>query len=347
MFRSKKSSTVPIRTKDKSTLLAPCINCEEFIPFDKIDYHVQICNQVSNKVLKYTESNVFFEENDFKLSKLKANLQNKCYQHTQRLCRICELISSINTIGCVEKASLKEFEKELLNMSQEPSQSINQSLYIERIHSLVLQRISIIQNQLNLKTIKPTQSQQHFYPQQNTAFIQKNFKNSTGSTQTTNNNNLQNLIQNKLESSQVFNCLNKLNQCQSPDPRMTYITKFSQNSPISQYGITQQQQKSEILTHISEQYAESIDEQYNPKTFAQRCFYSKVLNLKLNYPQSNPSQKIPVSVLWKQAEKNKIKPEDWELFIRNCLDKPFQILDPQKIDSHFFNSSQIKFKKLQ
>lgn len=39
MFRSNKSSTVPIRTKDKSTLLAPCINCEEFIPFDKIDLH--------------------------------------------------------------------------------------------------------------------------------------------------------------------------------------------------------------------------------------------------------------------------------------------------------------------
>ncbi|CAD8184887.1 unnamed protein product [Paramecium pentaurelia] len=345
MFRTNKSSTVPTRTKEKSTILAPCINCEEFIPFDKIDLHAQICTQVSNKVLKYSQSTVFFEENDFKLSKLKANLQNKSYKHTQRLCRICELVTQINTIGCVEEASLKEFEKELLNLSQEPSQSINQSLYIERLHSLVLQRMSIIQNQLNLKAIRPTQSQQNFYPQQNTTFISKNSKNSTGSTQTTSNNNLQNLIQNKLESSDKFNRLNKLNQCQSPDPRMTYITKFSQNSPISQYGLTQQQQKSEILTHISEQYAESIDEQSNPKTFAQRCFYSKVLNLKLNYPQSNPAQKIPVSVLWKQAEKQKIKPENWELFIKECLDKPFQYLDPQKMNSQFNHSSQMKFKK--
>ncbi|CAK86102.1 unnamed protein product (macronuclear) [Paramecium tetraurelia] len=332
MFRSKKSSTVPIRTKEKSSLLAPCINCEEFIPFDKIDYHAQFCNQVSNKVLKYAETNLFFEENDFKLSKLKANLQNKPYQHMQRLCRICELVSQINTIGCVEEASLKEFEKELLSLSQEPSQSINQSLYIERIHSLVMQRMSIIQNQLNLKVFKPTQSQQQFYPQQNINIISNNFKNTTDSPLSTSNNNLKNLIQNKLESSpQVFNRLNKLDYCQSPDPRMTYITKFSQNSPVSQFGQTQQHQKSEILTHISEQYAESIDEYSNPKSFAQRCFYSKVLNLKLHYPQSNPAQKIPVSILWRQVEKNKIKPQDWEQFIRNCLDKPFQILDPQKL----------------
>jgi alpha-L-arabinofuranosidase len=61
-------------------------------------------------VLKVTNSSELFDENDFKLSKLKTNIQNKKYKHASRLCRIIEIATQINTIGCVEEASLISFE---------------------------------------------------------------------------------------------------------------------------------------------------------------------------------------------------------------------------------------------
>ncbi|CAD8085422.1 unnamed protein product [Paramecium primaurelia] len=340
MYKFNKSQTVPLRVKEKSSILALCVNCEEFIPIDRIDLHAQICTQVSNKVLKFAFSSICFEENDFKLKKLKTNLQNKNYEHTQRLCRICELVSQINSIGYVEEASLIEFEQELIILSKEPIQSLNLSLYIERLHSLVIQRIQIIQNQLNSKVIRPSQSQQNFYPQTSTVFNSKQSKISIGSTQTMSNNNLQNLISNKFEKSEIIISGHRITQSQIPENRMTTLSRFSQDSGNYQQGLTSQQKRGEILlTNISEQSVETIKEYVNPKTFAQRCFYSKVLNLKLGYPQSSPAQKIPVSLLWKLAEQKQIKSENWDLFIQQCLDNPFEYVDPKKFNN-FNNSTQ-------
>ncbi|CAD8181631.1 unnamed protein product [Paramecium octaurelia] len=345
MYKFNKSQTVPPRAKEKSSILALCVNCEEFIPIDRIDLHTQICTQVSNKVRKFAFSSFYFEENDFKLKKLKTNLSTKNYQHTQRLCRICELVTQINSIGYVEEASLIEFEQELILMSKEPIQSLNLSLYIERLHSLVIQRIQIIQNQLNSKVIRPSQSQQNFYPQTSTVFNSKQSKISTGSTQTLSNINLQNLISNKFEESEILVSGHRISSSQIPENRMTTITRFSQDSGNQQQVLTSQQRRGEVLlTNISEQSVESIKEYVNPKTFAQRCFYSKVLNMKLEYPQTSPAQKIPVSLLWKLAEQRQIKSGNWDLFIQQCLDNPFEYVDPKKFNKSFNNSIQYQHK---
>ncbi|CAD8097911.1 unnamed protein product [Paramecium sonneborni] len=344
MYKLNKSQTIPQRTKEKSSILAHCVNCEEFIPLDRIDLHAQICTQVSNKVLKFAFSSICFEENDFKLKKLKSNLQNKNYQQTQRLCRICELVTQINTIGYVEEASLIEFENELHILSKEPIESLNLQIYIERLRSLIIERIIMIQNQLNSKVIRPSQSQQHFYAQTSTVFHSKQSKISTGSTQTLSNFNLQNLISNQFEQSEIITSGHQLTQNQNLENRMTNLTRFSHGSLKSQQGITSQQRKGDVLlTNISE-LSETIKEQNDPKTFAQRCFYSKVLNLKLGYPQSSPAQKIPVSLLWKQAEQKQIKTENWDLFIKKCLDNPFLYVDPKKFNKNF-NNSTLNIKK--
>ncbi|CAD8094366.1 unnamed protein product [Paramecium sonneborni] len=342
MYKLNKSQTVPLRTKEKSNILALCVNCEEFIPLDRIDLHAQICTQVSNKVLKFAFSSFCFEENDFKLKKLKTNLQNKNYQHTQRLCRICELVTQINTIGYVEEASLIEFENELLIMSKEPIESINLQLYLERIRSLVIERIIIIQNQLNSKVMRPSQSQQNFYAQTSTLQNSKQSKVSASSSQTINNFNFQNLLTNKFENSEIITSGHRITQSLNGENRMTIKSRFSQGSLNQQQGTTSQQRKTEVLlTNISEQSIETIQDYNNPKTFAQRCFYSKVLNLKLAYPQSSPAQKIPVYLLWKQAELKQIRTQNWDLFIKQCLDNPFEYVDPKKFNKTF-NKNQYK-----
>ncbi|CAD8078053.1 unnamed protein product [Paramecium primaurelia] len=341
MYKFNKSQIIAPKTKEKSSILALCVNCEEFINMDRVDLHAQICTQVSNKILTFALSPICFEENDFKLKKLKKILQNKQYEHTQRLCRIIELVIQINSIGCVEEASLIQFEQELIIMSKEPIQSLNLSIYLERLHSLVIQRINIIQNQLNSKIIRPSQSQQNFYPQISTAFNSKLSKISSGSIQTPSNVNLQNLLINKVEQSEIVISDHRISQGQNSQNRMTTITRFSLESGNQQQGIVSQlKQGDNILTNISEQSPEKINENVNPKTFAQRCFYSKVLNQKLKYPSSSPAQKIPVSLLYKQAEQKQIKSENWDIFIKQCLDNPFEYLDPKKFNKNLNNSTQ-------
>ncbi|CAD8157200.1 unnamed protein product [Paramecium octaurelia] len=348
MQKFKKSQTIPPRTKEKSSILALCVNCEEFINVDRIDLHAQMCTQVSNKVLKFAVSSYYFEENDFKLKKLEKILQNKYPEHSQRLCRICELVTQINSIGCVEEASLIQFEQELTTMSKEPIQSLNLSLYLERLHSLVIQRISIIQNSLNSKVIRPSQSQQNFYPQTSTAFNSKLSKVSSGSIQTPSNVNLYNLFPNQVEQSEIVFSGHRLSQGQSSENRMTIMTRFSSESGNQQQGLISQLKKGDILlTNISEQSPDKKQEHDNSKTFAQRCFYSKVLNLKLGYPSNSPAQKIPVSLLWRQAEQKQIRSENWDIFIKQCLDNPFEYLDPKKLNNNlnYSNKNQQIFQQ--
>lgn len=133
-----KSHTVPQRQPQRSALLVPCMNCEEFVPMDEIDTHSKLCTNVSKKVETISQSQNIFEESDYKLKKLMHTILLKPTKCSQRLCRIIELVIQLKTIGCVEEATLQTYEQELTVLSAEPIVSINQTLHIERLHSLIL-----------------------------------------------------------------------------------------------------------------------------------------------------------------------------------------------------------------
>ncbi|KAM3145348.1 hypothetical protein pb186bvf_002676 [Paramecium bursaria] len=277
-----KSNTVPGKTANKSSLLVPCMNCQEFVKLESIDEHSQGCFYVSKNIQAVDKSSHLFDENDFKLNKLKEYIQNREHPKKNRLLRIIDLTKQIQTIGYIEENSLQEYSTELQDMLFRNEQSINIILSIERLHSLILQRIQTIRSQQIL--VRPT-TEQNFYTQK--------------------------VIESRQSTSPAPIFL-------SPQGRGTYITKFS--SP---------QHKQEVLSNISNS-SQGLEQTTQPDN-TMRDFYSICLRERMKLPNNHPAQKLPLSILYKEATKQKVPNQQWLNFILKQYKNPFTYLDPEKL----------------
>ncbi|CAD8084178.1 unnamed protein product [Paramecium sonneborni] len=294
------------KTTSQTVDSVPCMNCENLIPINEIDQHTMKCLSVSKSVTAVLKSNRILDEINFKISKLREsiqqlNLKEQKYENNKYLIRadeMCEQIQLIQNTNQIELKKLHDLNQELRTITESYHGSLAIALYLERLHSLGLQKQTQLekeirtpridtqkQNSNHANNINPTN--QNYEQQSLTNRLQQNSEQNRGSQ--------------LLSPSQLFN---------SPYGRPTIITKFSGSQDRNQiYDM-----KSEILTKIStsqldESEANQNDSdlnnsnQYNQQ---QRIFYSKYLAQKTKLSNTHPSQKIPLCILHKEMLQRKI-----------------------------------------
>ncbi|KAM3142338.1 hypothetical protein pb186bvf_005495 [Paramecium bursaria] len=117
--------------------------------------------------------------------------------------------------------------------------------------------------------------------------------------------------------------------------RPTMITKFSGGSQERSNNIPEL--KSEILTQMStskwdqEESQNSHDFELQNQDALQRMFYSKCLQYKMKLPNTHPSQKIPLIVLFKEIQQKKVPQQLWDKYIQEAMNNPSNYLDMNKV----------------
>ncbi|CAD8081228.1 unnamed protein product [Paramecium primaurelia] len=332
------------KTAPPAMYSVPCMNCENLIPINEIDQHTMKCLSVSKSVTAVLKSNRNLDEINFKIQKLRDSIQqlnskeqkqeNKKY--LIRADEMCEQIQTIQNTNQIELRKLQDLNQELRTMTESYRGSLAIALYLERLHSLGLQK----QTQLEKEIRTPRIDIQKLNNNNN-----MNNNNQISSNQLNNNYNNYNSVQQsstyRYQQSSEQNRNSQLpppSQFQnSPYGRPTIITKFSGSQDRNQLN----DMKSEILTKIStSQFDESEanqndsdlnnSNQYNQQ---QRIFYSKCLAQKTKLPNTHPSQKIPLCILHKEMLQRKIPNSMWDKFIMDALNNPHQYLDMNKVQN--------------
>ncbi|CAD8105996.1 unnamed protein product [Paramecium primaurelia] len=331
-------STQQLRTQKttSSTMYAvPCMNCENLIPINEIDIHTMKCLSVSKSVTAVLKSNKLLDEINFKISKLRESIlqlnQKESKQdnikYLNRADEMSEQILIIQNTNQIELRKLQDLNQELKTITESYRGSLAIALYLERLHSLSLQKQTSLEKEVRTQRIE-TQTQKI------------NLINSNSSNYNTQNNyNSISSFRYQQQSEQSRTSQLPLpSQFQSPAyGRPTIITKFSGSQDRNQLNDI----KSEILTKIStSQFDESeinqneLDlnnsNQYNQQ---QRIFYSKCLAQKTKLPNTHPSQKIPLCILHKEMLQRKIPTVMWDKFILDALNNPHQYLDMNKVSN--------------
>ncbi|CAD8116952.1 unnamed protein product [Paramecium sonneborni] len=352
----------------------PCMNCENLIPINEIDSHTFKCLSVSKSVTAVLKSNRILDEINFKISKLRESIQQlnskeQKQENSKYLIRadeMCEQIQTIQNTNQIEFRKLQDLNQELRTMTESYRGSLAIALYLERLHSLGLQKQTQLEkeirtpridtqkvnsNQINSRNqINNNNTNQINNNQINNIQLNNNYNNY--SNQLNNNYNNYNSSAYQSQQSQQSSTYryqqpseqNRLSQLpppsqfqNSPYGRPTIITKFSGSQDRNQlYDM-----KSEILTKIStSQFDESEanqndsdlnnSNQYNQQ---QRIFYSKCLAQKTKLPNTHPSQKIPLCILHKEMLQRKIPNSMWDKFINDALNNPHQYLDMNKVQN--------------
>ncbi|CAD8197057.1 unnamed protein product [Paramecium pentaurelia] len=332
----------------------PCMNCENLIPINEIDQHTMKCLSVSKSVTAVLKSNRILDEINFKISKLRDSIQQlnskeQKQENSKYLIRadeMCEQIQTIQNTNQIELRKLQDLNQELRTMTESYRGSLAIALYLERLHSLGLQK----QTQLEKEIRTPRVDINKF---NNNQMNSKQQSNNINNKQISNNYNSQSqsstyLFQQSSEQSRGSQLPSEQNRnSQLPPPssqfqnspygRPTIITKFSGSQDRNQlYDM-----KSEILTKISTSQLDESEANQNDNDFnnsnqynqQQRIFYSKCLAQKTKLPNTHPSQKIPLCILHKEMIQRKIPNSLWDKFIIDALNNPHQYLDMNKVQN--------------
>ncbi|CAK67975.1 unnamed protein product (macronuclear) [Paramecium tetraurelia] len=330
----------------------PCMNCENLIPINEIDQHTMKCLSVSKNVTAVLKSNRILDEINFKISKLRDSIQQLNAKESKqenskyliRADEMCEQIQTIQNNNQIEFRKLQDLNQELRTMTESYRGSLAIALYLERLHSLGLQKQTQLEKEIRTPRVDV---QKHNINQTNT----KQPSNVNGK-QLGNNYNSQSqsssyFFQQPSEysrGSQLPSEQNRNSQLpppssfqNSPYGRPTIITKFSGSQDRSQmYDM-----KSEILTKISTSQLDESEANQNDSDLnnsnqqnqQQRIFYSKCLAQKTKLPNTHPSQKIPLCILHKEMLQRKIPSSMWDKFILDALNNPHQYLDMNKVQN--------------
>ncbi|CAK62892.1 unnamed protein product (macronuclear) [Paramecium tetraurelia] len=325
------------KTAPSTMYAVPCMNCENLIPINEIDVHTMKCLSVSKSVTAVLKSNKLLDEINFKISKLRESIQQLNQKESKqdnikylnRADEMSEQILTIQNTNQIELRKLQDLNQELKTITESYRGSLAIALYLERLHSLALQKQTQLEKEVRTSRVEiQTQTQKI------------NLINSNSSNYNP-YNNYSSVSSFRYQQQPEYSRTSQLplpSQFQSPPfGRPTIITKFSGSQDRNQLNDI----KSEILTKIStSQFDESevnqneIDpnnsNQYNQQ---QRIFYSKCLAQKTKLPNTHPSQKIPLCILHKEMLQRKIPSAMWDKFILDALNNPHQYLDMNKVQN--------------
>ncbi|CAK56665.1 unnamed protein product (macronuclear) [Paramecium tetraurelia] len=312
----------------------PCMNCENLIPINEIDIHTMKCQSVSKNVTAVLKSNKILDEINFKIQKLRESIlqlnqkesKSDNIKYLNRADEMSEQILTIHNTNQIELRKLQDLNQELKTITESYRGSLAIALYLERLHSLALQKQAQLEKEIRM-------------PKVDTQKINLiNFNNSNYNPQNNNYSSVQSFRYQQQPEQNRTSQLPFTSQFQSPTyGRPTMITKFSGSQDRNQLNDI----KSEILTKIStSQFDESeinsneVDlnnsNQFNQQ---QRIFYSKCLAQKTKLPNTHPSQKIPLCILHKEMIHRKISNGLWDKFIIDALNNPHQYLDMNKVQN--------------
>ncbi|CAD8120883.1 unnamed protein product [Paramecium sonneborni] len=126
----------------------PCMNCENLIPINEIDNHTMKCLSVSKNVTAVLKSNKLLDEINFKISKLRESIlqlnkkesQQDNIKYLNRADEMSEQILTIQNINSIELRKLQDLNQELKTITESYRGSLAIALYLERLHSLALQK---------------------------------------------------------------------------------------------------------------------------------------------------------------------------------------------------------------
>ncbi|CAD8190307.1 unnamed protein product [Paramecium pentaurelia] len=320
----------------------PCINCENLIPINEIDIHTIQCLSVSKSVSTLLKSNKIMDEINFKIQKLRdsvlqlnqkeSNLDN--IKYLNRADEMSEYILMIHNTNQIELRKLYDLNQELKTITESYRGSLAIALYLERLHSLVLQKQAQMEKEMHISRVDTQKINLSNYNSQNNYSSVQSFRYQQQPEQNKNSQLL-------LPFQSPFNC------------RPTIITKFS----ISQNRNQLNEIKSEILTKIStSQFDENEINQNefdlnnsNQINQQQRIFYSKCLTQKTKLPNTHLSQKIPLFILYKEMLQRNIPSDLWDKFIIDALNNPHFYIDKNKVQMSKGLKNQLGFmsQKLQ
>ncbi|CAD8212962.1 unnamed protein product [Paramecium pentaurelia] len=337
--------------EEHSQLLIPCMNCQEYIRFNLINKHSLVCTQVTQNIDHIDKTYSLLEENHYKLQKLRTNLMEKQNNILAlRLIRIIELVVQISTIGKVEIACCQTYLDEIIQLKYIPKSSLNLSLYIERIQVLIEQKIQILKDELKIK-------QEHEYQQssqnkfkylmtqesQSNQYSNKMYQMSVdqkdiyGESKEHQFEQLSNKIQQcnnlKMEQQKYNNLINH-NLYKSKSPKQMNVEEaevvFPQQQQRKMFNLQvpfKLNAKSEILTNISTSDIGFLEEQSRKcESQSQRLFYSKLLKLKLQISNQSQAQQLSAVILWDEAQKLKLKCNEFDKFLKSAIEKPSKYL---------------------
>ncbi|CAD8153680.1 unnamed protein product [Paramecium octaurelia] len=304
----------------------PCINCECFIPVAEVNKHTLLCqfslSTQSSQIKDLTAS----EETDFKLKKLRlqiliqakteTNLNDKKY--LMRIEELCAQLLKLQSFEEQQYKKLLDISEEIKMLTESYEGELFIQLFLERLKSLALVK------QQNMKSLRQEKYQFENYQQ-----YQKNQDIDKQSLRVQTQQDLQEPVQQ--DHGYLFStCVSYLGQ--NVKLRKTQIKKFY----LEKYSKPLLEKKSEIFTQLSSskcegEIQESKDIQ-NTCNRNQRLFYQKCLNFKAFLLNSDPAQKVPLCILYKEVLNKRIPIYKWDEFIQSAFVKPSQYLDFKKLN---------------
>ncbi|CAD8095484.1 unnamed protein product [Paramecium sonneborni] len=342
--------------EEPSQLLILCMNCQEYIRFDLTNKHALVCTQVTKNIDHIDKTYSFLEENHFKLQKIRLSLMEKKNNILAlRLIRIIELVTQISTVGKVEISCCQTYLTEINQLKYIPKSSLNLSLYIERIQVLIEQKIKILKDNLNIQDDQENQNQNSSESKLKNQITQESQSNKNSNKvycmsadqpdiPSVTKEQLLDQINKKIQEcntlkmeQQHYNNLinqnfqnNKNPKWMNIDEAQVFFPRQHQKNAVIQQVPMKLNAKSEILTNISTNDFGFLEEQTRKcESNNQRLFYSKLLKLKLQSSKKSQAQQLSAVILWDEAQKQKLRQEDFDKFLKAAIDNPNKYINNQ------------------
>ena len=286
-----------------------CINCEDMISIEKVEFHSAVCLKPTSQVVKMSKSNYHYQI-QYKINKLKSAIEFFAYDNKEKLnevqvSSISLIINSANQlVALIEPASesidlCTEISCRLRKVSDEIAPKL--LVYSERLRNLALDKTYYFLEYLQVhKDAGIVQS-----------FITKKSRELT---------DMKNKIMDYNKKSLKLQKL--LKKCESIDDIQSQVesiktTNSNLTSPMMKNNIDAEIGDLDTMIEQQKQLA-------NEKSMEdlKKYFYSKCLSVKLSYSSRHPAQYIQIPELYNKIVKSNTPLDKWEECIRDEFDHP-------------------------